>query len=210
MDMSGEYKIPAPRQAVWAALNDPDILKQCIPGCEELIRHSDTEMTAKVTAKIGPVKARFGGKVTLSEFEPPAGYRIDGEGNGGGAGFARGGASVRLAEDGAGTLLQYTVEASVGGKLAQIGARLIDSAARKMAEDFFTRFVLLIGSPNGAAAAVCPAPLASDEPTLRPEPVAPPVATPSDFGKWPTRRTLILLALASFMLAGGAAILLAG
>ena len=140
MDMTGEFRIPAPREAVWKALNDPEILKQCIDGCEELAKTSDTEFIAKVTARVGPVKARFAGKVTLSDLDPPNGYKITGEGQGGAAGFARGGAEVRLEPDGQATLLKYTVNAAVGGKLAQIGARLIDGTARKMASDFFTNF----------------------------------------------------------------------
>jgi carbon monoxide dehydrogenase subunit G len=140
MDMTGEYRLAAPRSKVWQALNDVEVLKQSIPGCEEIEKTSDTEMTAKVTAKVGPVKARFAGKVTLSDLDPPNGYRISGEGTGGVAGFAKGGATVHLADDGDGTLLTYTVEAHVGGKLAQIGSRLIDATARKMAGEFFTRF----------------------------------------------------------------------
>jgi uncharacterized protein len=151
MDMTGEYRITAPRAKVWAALNDPEILKQCIPGCEEIQKLSDTEMTAKVTARVGPVSAHFGGKVTLSDLDPPNGYRISGEGSGGAAGFAKGGATVKLADDGPGTLLSYTVEAQVGGKLAQIGSRLIDGTARKMAGEFFSRFAEIVGGPAPAA-----------------------------------------------------------
>ena len=137
MDLTGEYRIPAPREAVWAALNDPEILKQCIPGCEEIVKLSDTEMTAKVTARVGPVKASFAGKVTLSDLDPPNGYRISGEGQGGVAGFAKGGADVSLASAGQDTRLSYKVKANVGGKLAQIGSRLVDAAANKVAGDFF-------------------------------------------------------------------------
>src|SRR5437773_5107242 len=129
MDMSGEVRIAAPREAVWRALNDPEILRQCIPGCEEIEKLSDTEMTAKVTAKVGPVKARFAGKVALSDLDPPNGYKISGEGQGGAAGFAKGSAVVRLEPEGSATLLKYSMQAAVGGKLAQIGARLIDGAA---------------------------------------------------------------------------------
>ncbi len=129
MDMNGEYQIAAPRQRVWEALNDPEVLRQCIPGCEEIVKESDVAWTAKVTAKVGPVKAKFAGKVTLSELDPPNGYTITGEGTGGAAGFAKGGAAVKLIDQGAGTLLSYTVKAQVGGKLAQIGSRLIDGAA---------------------------------------------------------------------------------
>ena len=158
MDMTGEYRIPAPRAKVWAALNDPEILKQSIPGCEEIERISDTEMTAKVTAKVGPVKARFGGKVTLSDINPPNSYKISGEGSGGAVGFAKGGARVTLSDDGAGTKLTYVVEANVGGKLAQIGSRLIDATARKMADDFFARFAEVVGGPAPAPAEAAPAP----------------------------------------------------
>ena len=152
MDMTGEYRIAAPREKVWAALNDAEILRQAIPGCEEIDKLSPTEMTAKVTAKVGPVKARFGGKVTLSDLDPPNGYKISGEGQGGAAGFAKGGAEVRLEADGDATILRYTVNANVGGKLAQIGSRLIDATARKMAEEFFGRFAELVGGPAPAAA----------------------------------------------------------
>jgi carbon monoxide dehydrogenase subunit G len=145
MDMTGEYRIPAPREAVWKALNDPDVLKECIPGCDEIDKKSDTEFSAKVTAKVGPVKAKFGGDVTLSELDPPNGYTISGQGTGGAAGFAKGGAKVSLAEDGGETVLSYTVNATVGGKLAQIGSRLIDSTAKKMAGQFFSKFAEVVG-----------------------------------------------------------------
>src|SRR3569623_2342962 len=121
MDMTGEHWINAPRQDVWAALNDPEVLKQSIAGCEELNKTSDTEFQAQVTAKVGPVKAKFGGKVPLSDLDPPTGYTISGEGSGGAAGFAKGGAKVRLEDAPDGTLLKYEVHAQIGGKLAQIG-----------------------------------------------------------------------------------------
>ncbi|UEM04833.1 carbon monoxide dehydrogenase subunit G [Skermanella rosea] len=153
MDMSGSYRVTAPREEVWAALNDPAILKQCIPGCEEIEKQSDTEMTAKVTAKVGPVKAKFAGKVTLSDIDPPNGYTISGEGTGGAAGFGKGGAAVKLMPDGDGaTVLEYTAHAQVGGKLAQIGSRLIDGTARKMADDFFAKFSEVVGGPQDAGA----------------------------------------------------------
>jgi len=158
MDMTGEFRIPASREAVWKALNDPEVLKRSIAGCEELEKTSDTEFTAKVTAKVGPVKARFAGKVTLSDLDPPNGYTIAGEGQGGAAGFAKGGAKVRLEPDGDGTLLKYTVNAAIGGKLAQIGARLIDGAARKMADEFFASFAANVAGPAPAAAAAAVAP----------------------------------------------------
>ena len=174
MDMTGEYRIAAARQKVWEALNDPTILQQCIPGCEEIQKVSDTEWTAKVTAKVGPVKARFGGKVTLSDLDPPNGYKITGEGTGGAAGFAKGGAVVKLADDADATKLSYVVQAQVGGKLAQIGSRLIDGTARKYAEDFFTRFAEVVGGPPTAAPA---APIAAEAPAVAPAPAEPaPVA----------------------------------
>jgi uncharacterized protein len=148
MDMTGERRIPAPRQKVWEALNDPEILKQSIPGCQEIEKVSDTELAAKVRAKVGPVSANFAGKVTLSDLEPPSAYTISGEGQGGVAGFAKGGAKVTLDEDGGETVLRYTVQAQVGGRLAQIGSRLIDGAARKLADEFFTRFAEVMSSQS--------------------------------------------------------------
>lgn len=152
MDMSGSHRIEAPRERVWAALNDPEVLRQCIPGCDEVVKQSDTEMTAKVVAKVGPVSAKFSGKVTLSDLDPPNGYTITGEGSGGVAGFGKGGASVTLASEGTATVLTYKAHAQVGGKLAQIGSRLVDATARKMADDFFVRFSALLDAPAPAAA----------------------------------------------------------
>ncbi len=140
MDMNGEQRIAAPREAVWAALNDPEVLKQCIPGCESIVKTSDTEMEAACTLKVGPIKASFKGKVTLSEIDPPNGYRISGEGTGGMAGHAKGGAKVTLEADGNATILHYDVKAEVGGKLAQLGSRLIDVTAKKLAGEFFEKF----------------------------------------------------------------------
>ncbi|MFN0043210.1 MAG: SRPBCC family protein [Alphaproteobacteria bacterium] len=151
MDMTGEFRLDAPPEVVWRALNDPEVLKQCIPGCETLTKNSDTEFVAEVRAKVGPVSARFTGKVSLTDLDPPNGYRISGEGQGGVAGFAKGGAEVKLVPDGAGTLLSYSANGQVGGKLAQIGSRLIDATARKMADDFFTRFADAVkGAATGA------------------------------------------------------------
>jgi uncharacterized protein len=152
MEMTGEFRIPAPRQRVWEGLNNPEVLKSSIPGCQTIEKLSDTEFTAKVVAQVGPVKANFGGKVTLSDLDPPQSYTIAGEGNGGVAGFAKGSAKVNLAEDGNATVLNYAVQAHVGGKLAQIGSRLIDSVARRMAENFFTRFVAAV-APEASAPA---------------------------------------------------------
>lgn len=140
MDMSGEERIAAKREVVWAALNNPEILKACIPGCQSLEMSSPTEMSATVKIKIGPVSATFSGDVTLSELNPPEGYKISGEGKGGIAGFAKGGAEVKLTEDGDETILAYTVDAQIGGKLAQLGSRLIDSSAKKLAGQFFADF----------------------------------------------------------------------
>ena len=140
MDMSGEERIAAPREAVWAALNDPETLKACIPGCQSLTMKSPTELEAVVKIKIGPVSATFTGEVTLSNLNPPEGYTISGEGKGGIAGFAKGGADVRLREDGADTILSYDVKAQIGGKLAQLGQRLVNGAAKKVADDFFANF----------------------------------------------------------------------
>jgi carbon monoxide dehydrogenase subunit G len=159
MDMTGERRIPAPRETVWQALNDPEVLRDSIPGCEHLAKVSDTELTARVAVRIGPMNARFAGRVQLSELDPPNGYTISGEGQGGVAGFAKGSATVRLAEDGPGaTLMTYDVKAQVGGKMAQLGARLIDSTARSMADQFFDRFAARVaGPPPGAEAAEVPA-----------------------------------------------------
>ena len=151
MEMSGEYQIAASRDKVWAALNDPAILKESIPGCQELTKVSDTEMTAVVLAKVGMVRATMHGSVTLSNLNPPESYTISGEGKGGVAGFANGGADVSLVEEGPNaTRLKYTAKAQVGGKLAQIGARLIDATAKQMADQFFSKFAEKVGGANAA------------------------------------------------------------
>lgn len=153
MDMTGERRIPASREAVWTALNDPAVLKACIPGCESLEKVSDTDLAGIVAMKVGPISARFSGRVQLSDLDPPNSYRIMGEGAGGAAGFAKGGAQVRLTEDGAITVLDYQVEAQVGGKIAQLGARLVDATAKSMADTFFTRFVAEVAGPPAEPAA---------------------------------------------------------
>ncbi|MEX2649458.1 MAG: carbon monoxide dehydrogenase subunit G [Alphaproteobacteria bacterium] len=163
MDLTGEYRIAAPREAVWAALNDPQVLAKAIPGCESIAKESDTVFTARVVAKFGPVKASFSGKVTLSDLDPPNRYTISGEGQGGVAGFARGGAKVTLEADGEATVLRYAAKGDVGGKLAQIGSRLVEGTARKLADDFFGRF---------AEAVVAAAPEVAAEPVAVPLPVA--------------------------------------
>jgi len=152
MEIKGEYKIAAPREKVFAALNDVTILQACIPGCETLEKTSETEMKAKVRMRIGPVSAAFTGKVTLSDLDPPNGYRISGEGQGGAAGFAKGGAVVTLREDAGDTILNYNVDAQVGGKIAQVGARLIDGTAKKLADEFFSKFAVMVGGPPPAEA----------------------------------------------------------
>ena len=159
MDMIGSRHIAASRETVWAALNDPEVLKQCIPGCEDLQMQSPTDMTARVKLAIGPVKATFNGKVKLSDLDPPNSYRIAGEGSGGVAGHAKGSAAVRLADEGGGTLMSYDVKADVGGKLAQLGGRLIDSTAKKLADQFFEKFTTVVGGPppDETAAANAPA-----------------------------------------------------
>ena len=145
MELEGVYNLRADREKVWAALNDPEILKQCIPGCETLTKASDTNFSASVVAKVGPVKAKFSGEVELTELSPPSSYTISGEGKGGAAGFASGSADVKLEEsDDGGTVLSYMVNAQVGGKLAQIGSRLIDSTAKKLSREFFDKFTELV------------------------------------------------------------------
>jgi|SRR5579871_229950 len=155
MDFTGRYEIPATAQTVWDGLNDPAVLKACIPGCEEIAKTSPTEFLATATLKIGPVKARFKGKVSLSDLQPPDHCVLAGEGQGGMAGFAKGMATIELApaQAGAATVLSYTAKATVGGKLAQIGQRLIDGAAKQIADDFFARFSSVVGASGEPAAA---------------------------------------------------------
>jgi carbon monoxide dehydrogenase subunit G len=140
MTMKGAVTLPADRQTVWDKLNDPEVLKQCIPGCQELEKTSETSFRAVAKIKVGPVGATFKGAVELSEIDPPNGYRISGQGEGGVAGFAKGGATVALADKDGGTLLTYNVEAQIGGKLAQLGQRLINGSAKKLADEFFANF----------------------------------------------------------------------
>jgi hypothetical protein len=157
MDMTGERRIEASRETVWQALNDPAVLKASIPGCESLERLSDTDMKATASVKIGPIAARFNGAVHLSDIDPPHGYTIGGEGQGGVAGFAKGGAKVRLEPDGGATRLQYEVHAQVGGKIAQLGARLIDATAKQMADSFFDRFSAQLAPPEPETEQIFPA-----------------------------------------------------
>lgn len=159
MDMTGQQRIPANRDTVWRALNDVEVLKACIPGCQELTKTSDTEMTAMAVIRVGPVTAKFQGAVTLSDIDPPNGYRITGEGQGGVAGFAKGGANIRLEQEGDDTILHYDVSAQVGGKLSQLGGRLIDATAKQMSNLFFKRFAEEIQARYGnrAGATATPA-----------------------------------------------------
>jgi len=140
MEFTGTYSIPASRAAVWDALNDPEILQACIPGCEAMAQLGDNQFEATVFAKVGPVQARFKGKVTLENLEPPVGYELKFDGSGGVAGFAKGDARINLTSEGDHTVMTYQANAKIGGKLAQIGQRLVDSSAKKMADDFFTEF----------------------------------------------------------------------
>jgi uncharacterized protein len=179
MDMSGERHLAASRTAVWAALNDPEVLRQCIPGCELLEKQSANEMTARVKLQIGPVRATFNGKVKLSDLDPPNSYRITGEGSGGVAGFAKGGANVALSDTDGGTLMRYDVKADVGGKLAQLGGRLIDSTSKKLADEFFEKFSTLVGGPT-------PPPARPEEPS-KPE-ALPAAAKGSWFKRWFRRK----------------------
>src|SRR5438105_10067695 len=149
MEMKGEQLIPAPQQVVWDALNEPGVLKVCVPGCESIEKSGDNEYQVLMVARVGPVSAKFKGKLTLSDIKAPSSYSISFEGQGGAAGFAKGSAQVRLSSAGAHTKLSYDVKASVGGKLAQIGSRLVDAAAKKVADDFFRNFNQKVGAAQG-------------------------------------------------------------
>ena len=173
MTMNGEVQLAAPREVVWGKLNDPEVLKACIPGCEELEKTDDNGFRATAKMKVGPVSARFKGRVNLSDLDPPNGYKISGEGEGGVAGFAKGGAKVSLADAPGGTLLSYAVEATVGGKIAQLGSRLVDGVAKNMADKFFANFAARAAAgaePGAAEAAVA---------SSAPQPISPAAARPA-------------------------------
>ena len=199
MDMSGEYTIPAPREKVWEALNDPEVLKQCIDGCQSLEKTSDTEFKAKVTAKVGPVKATFNGTVNLSDIDPPNGYTISGEGQGGVAGFAKGGAQVKLSGEGNETVLNYEANAEVGGKLASVGSRLVLGVAKKTADDFFSKFSDIVG--GGEEAAEAPAAPAEAAPEPASAPAGQPKAGVSP-AVWVVG-AIVVIAVAAWLLGGG-------
>ena len=191
MKMNGEFRVPTDRETVWRALNDPAVLKECLPGCQEIEKTSDTEMSATLAIKVGPVKATFKGGVTFSDLDPPNGYTLSGQGQGGTAGFASGEAKVSLVEEDGATVVQYDVDAKVGGKLAQIGSRLIDSTAKKLAKQFFDSLAEKLGggeeaepaaeSPPETEAAAPPEPTPPPDPApASPEPAAPPPDAPSE------------------------------
>jgi carbon monoxide dehydrogenase subunit G len=175
MEMSGEQRIPATQAETWAALNDPEMLKACVPGCESIERVAENEYQVLMVARIGPVSAKFKGKLALADIDPPNSYSLAFEGQGGAAGFGKGAARVQLEPDGEGTLLRYQANANVGGKLAQIGSRLVDSAARKISQDFFTAFNDKVAAlyapdaaqpPAGDAQHAAPVPRDADLPTV--------------------------------------------
>ncbi|HYR35813.1 MAG TPA: carbon monoxide dehydrogenase subunit G [Burkholderiales bacterium] len=172
MEMTGEQLVAAPQKAVWDALNDPAVLKACVPGCESIERTGDNEYLVLMVARVGPVSAKFKGKLVLSDIKPPESYSISFEGQGGAAGFAKGGAHVRLAAEGLMTKLSYDVKASVGGKLAQIGSRLVDAAARKVADDFFRNFNEKVGGGGGGDGDTTLRPPKRDEDATLPAPPA--------------------------------------
>lgn len=162
MELLGERQLAASRQVVWEALNDPAMLKDCLRGCDRLSKVSDSTFEATIAAKVGPIRATFLGSVALSDIDAPSSYTIAFEGKGGAAGFAKGKARVQLADAGGGTLLRYVVDASLGGKLGQMGSRVVDGVAREMADDFFGRFADAVGRTAAAEAAAAPVPATAE------------------------------------------------
>lgn len=204
MQMTGEQRIAAPREKVWAALNDPDVLRQCIPGCQTLERDGEDRFNAVAEIKIGPIGARFKGDVELSEIDAPNGYTITGKGNGGVAGTARGGAKVRLSDDGAGTLVHYDVDAEVGGRMAQLGGPIIDATAKNLAAKFFNRFGEVVGGDTPATT-VPTAAGPSAEPRPAPTAVAPTAQPTIASSTEPASRTTLwgwIVAVLAAVLAG--------
>src|ERR1700712_4942631 len=206
MRMTGEQRIAAPRARVWAALNDPEVLRQGIPGCKSLTKEADDRLRATVEIKIGPIGAKFDGAVTLSDLNPPESYTITGQGQGGAVGSAKGGAKVRLADAGNETVLSYDVEAEVGGRLAQLGGPIIDATAKQLAAKFFRQFAEVVAGPevvsvaaSSSASATAAAPAA--EVTAPASPAATPLATPATSGApWAWIATVVLALLAGFYL----------
>lgn len=196
MQMSGEQRIAAPREKVWAALNDPEVLRRSIPGCQSLEKESDEKMNAVVEVKIGPIGARFNGAVTLSDIDAPSSYTITGQGQGGTVGTAKGGAKVRLTPDGDATLLSYDVEAEVGGRLAQLGGPIIDATAKQLAGKFFKQFGAEVeGVPAPAVAAPAPVPAAA------PAAAAPaPVPVPAGGAPWSWILAVVLALVAGYFM----------
>lgn len=178
MELAGEQRIAAPRQRVWEKLFDPQVLKHCIPGCEEVVRHGDTAFEARVLTRIGPLRARFSGRVEMREIDAPAGCTLKFEGGAGSVGMAHGQSRVTLEETADGTLLRYAAEAAIGGKLNQIGGRLLDASARKMADDFFRAFSDRIAGPE-AIAATAADDAVPERPAEAPRSQAAPVAAPT-------------------------------
>lgn len=201
MHMSGEQRIAAPRQRVWEALNDPEVLRQCIPGCQTLERDGENRFAAVAEVKIGPIGARFKGGVELSALDAPNGYTITGQGSGGIAGSARGGARVRLSDDGAGTVVSYDVDAEVGGRMAQLGGPIIDATAKQLAGKFFAKFGEVV-SAGEAAPPAAPVAAAGEAPV-----VAAPVSASVSAGTFPTGWVLAVAAavIAGFLLGRSAA-----
>jgi carbon monoxide dehydrogenase subunit G len=197
MKMTGEQRIAAPRQKVWEGLNDPAVLRQCIPGCQSLEQEADGRLQGVVGVKIGPIGARFSGAVTLSELDPPNGYTITGEGQGGTVGSAKGGAKVRLADDGAGTLLTYEVEAQVGGRLAQLGGPIIDATAKQLAGKFFEQFSTVLAGPAPAEAA----PTKIGAPAMAPAAAAAPAVARGFPAAWVL--AVVVAAFIGFLVHGG-------
>jgi uncharacterized protein len=184
MQVSGTYRIEATPQKVWDALFDPDVLRRCIPGCEDVQRISPTQFTAAVVLKVGPVKAKFAGKVSLSDLDAPRACRMTGEGSGGVAGFAKGIADLKLAPDGSATILNYTADAQIGGKLAQLGSRIVEGTTRKLADEFFSKFADAVGGTGATgddeAAATTKSP-----------------AIPARDGRWKMLAAAVVLAIAA-------------
>lgn len=201
MRMSGEQRIAAPRARVWAALNDPEVLRQCIPGCQSLTKEADDRLRATVEIKIGPIGAKFDGAVTLSDLNPPESYTITGQGQGGTVGSAKGGAKVRLTEAGSETLLSYEVDAEVGGRLAQLGGPIIDATAKQLSAKFFRQFAEVVAGPTATLAATAAVPAGVTAPAA--PTAAPPAAASSAAASgvlWTWIATVVLALLAGFYL----------